>query len=54
MTKKEHDFSKAERGKFYRPNARFNLPAHPKPRTGPNAPAANRLLHRAYRGLWTV
>jgi hypothetical protein len=26
--KKEYDFSKAERGKFYRPNAKFNLPVY--------------------------
>jgi len=26
--KKEYDFSKGERGKFYRPNARFNLPIY--------------------------
>ena len=26
--KKEYDFSKAERGKFYRPNARLNLPVY--------------------------
>ena len=25
----EIDFSGAERGKFYRPNARLNLPAYP-------------------------
>ncbi len=26
--KKEYDFSKGERGKFYRPGARFNLPVY--------------------------
>lgn len=26
--KKEYDFSKGERGKFYRPNATFNLPVY--------------------------
>lgn len=26
--KKEYDFSKGVRGKFYRPNARFNLPIY--------------------------
>lgn len=26
--KKEYDFSKGERGKCYRPNARFNLPVY--------------------------
>lgn len=26
--RKEYDFSKAERGKFYRPDARFNLPVY--------------------------
>ena len=26
--KKEYDFSKGERGKFYRPNARLNLPIY--------------------------
>ena len=26
--KKEYDFSKAERGKFYRPNAKLNLPVY--------------------------
>lgn len=29
--KKEYDFSKAERGKFHRPNARFNLPVYLEP-----------------------
>jgi len=29
--KKEYDFSKAVRGKFYRPNARFNLPVYLDP-----------------------
>jgi hypothetical protein len=26
--REEYDFSKAERGKFYRPDARFNLPVY--------------------------
>jgi hypothetical protein len=26
--KREYDFSKAKRGKFYRPNATFNLPVY--------------------------
>lgn len=26
--KKEYDFSKGERGKFYRPSARLNLPVY--------------------------
>ena len=26
--KKEYDFSKGERGKFYRPNVRLNLPVY--------------------------
>jgi len=26
--KKEYDFSKAERGRFYRPNAKLNLPVY--------------------------
>ena len=26
--KKEYDFSKGERGKFYRPNTRLNLPVY--------------------------
>jgi hypothetical protein len=29
--KKESDFSKAERGKFYRPGARLNLPVYLDP-----------------------
>ena len=29
--KKEYDFSKAERGKFHRPSARFNLPVYLEP-----------------------
>ena len=29
--KKEYDFSKAERGKFYRPGAKFNLPVYLDP-----------------------
>jgi hypothetical protein len=29
--KKQYDFSKAQRGKFYRPNARLNLPVYLEP-----------------------
>lgn len=29
--KKEYDFSKGERGKFYHPNARFNMPIYLEP-----------------------
>lgn len=29
--KKEYDFSKGERGKFYRPNAKLNLPVYLEP-----------------------
>jgi transcription antitermination factor NusA-like protein len=29
--KKEYDFSKAERGRFHRPNARMNLPVYLEP-----------------------
>ncbi len=29
--KKEYDFSTGERGKFYRPNAQFNLPIYLEP-----------------------
>jgi len=29
--KKEYDFSKGERGKFYRPNAQLNLPIYLDP-----------------------
>ena len=29
--KKEYDFSKGERGKFYRPNVRLNLPIYLDP-----------------------
>ncbi|PWU20595.1 MAG: hypothetical protein C5B50_03585 [Verrucomicrobia bacterium] len=29
--KKQYDFSKAERGRFYRPGARFNLPVYLDP-----------------------
>jgi hypothetical protein len=28
LMKKEYDFSKAERGKFYRPNCKMNLPVY--------------------------
>ena len=30
--KKEYDFSKAERGRFYRPNAKLNLPVYLEPK----------------------
>ena len=30
--KKEYDFSKAERGRFNRPNAKLNLPVYLEPR----------------------
>jgi hypothetical protein len=29
--KKEYDFSKGERGKFYRPDIQLNLPVYPEP-----------------------
>ena len=29
--KKEYDFSKAKRGRFYRPNAKLNLPVYLEP-----------------------
>ncbi|MDP8262456.1 MAG: hypothetical protein P9M13_04035 [Candidatus Ancaeobacter aquaticus] len=29
--KKEYDFSKGERGKFYKPNLKLNLPIYLKP-----------------------
>ncbi len=29
--KREYDFSKGQRGKFYRPNARLNLPVYLDP-----------------------
>ena len=29
--KKEYDFSKAERGKFFRPNAELNIPIYLEP-----------------------
>ena len=29
--KKEYDFSKAERGRFHRPNAKLNLPVYLEP-----------------------
>ena len=45
--KPEYDFSKAERGRFYRPNAKFNMPAEADGRLvadesekAPDAPAA--------------
>ena len=28
MMKKEYDFTKAERGKFYRPDAKLNIPVY--------------------------
>ena len=43
----EYDFSKAERGRFYRPNAKFNMPTEADERLvadesekAPDAPAA--------------
>ena len=30
--KKEYDFSKAERGRFYRPNAKLKLPVYLEPK----------------------
>ncbi len=30
--KKEYDFSKAEQGRFYRPNAKLNLPVYLEPK----------------------
>jgi len=30
--KKEYDFSKAERDRFYRPNAKLNLPVYLEPK----------------------
>jgi hypothetical protein len=30
--KKEYDFSKAERGRFYRPNTKLNLPIYLEPK----------------------
>jgi hypothetical protein len=30
--KKEYDFSKAERGRFYRPGAKLNVPVYLEPR----------------------
>jgi hypothetical protein len=32
IMKKEYDFSKAERGRFYRPNAKLNLPVYLEPK----------------------
>lgn len=31
--KKEYDFSKGERGKFYKPNLKLNLPIYLEPKT---------------------
>jgi hypothetical protein len=31
--KKEYDFSKGERGKFYKPNLKLNLPIYLEPET---------------------
>jgi hypothetical protein len=31
IMKKEYDFSKGERGKFYRPGAKLNLPVYLEP-----------------------
>ncbi len=33
MMKKEYDFSKGERGKFYKPNLKLNLPIYLEPET---------------------
>ena len=35
----EIDFSGGERGKFYRPNARLNLPAYPEGKESTQVPA---------------
>lgn len=58
IMKKEYDFSKAERGRFYRPGARLNLPIYLEPQIAARLAAAahkrgedlgvlvNRLLRR--------
>ncbi len=40
--KKEYDFSKAERGRFYRTNARLNLPIYLEPQLAARLSAAAR------------
>jgi len=45
--KKEFDFSKGERGKFYRPGAKLNLPVYLEPDLRdyfPDAESVNRAL----------
>jgi hypothetical protein len=45
--KKEYDFSKGERGKFYRPNTRLNLPVYLEPDLReyfPDADSVNKAL----------
>jgi hypothetical protein len=45
--KKEYDFSKGERGKFYRPDARLNLPVYLEPDLReyfPDADSVNKAL----------
>ena len=45
--KKEYDFSKGERGKFFRPGARLNLPVYLEPDLRdyfPDAESVNRAL----------
>ena len=45
--KKEYDFSKGERGKFYRPDAKLNLPVYLEPDLRdyfPDAESVNRAL----------
>ncbi len=32
MKRKQHDFSKGERGKFYKPNLRLNIPVYLDPK----------------------
>jgi len=38
--KKEYDFSKAERGRFYRPGAKLNLPVYLEPQVEARLAAA--------------
>jgi len=40
--KKEYDFSKAERGRFYRPGAKLNLPVYLEPKIEARLAAAAR------------
>jgi hypothetical protein len=40
--KKEYDFSKGERGRFYRPNAKLNLPVYLEPQIAARLAAAAR------------